>query len=107
MAPISSHRMGPAPVYESTAVDLFGHITFQDTVNKRGNGKTWGVILVRTATSLVHVEIMDAYSTDSFLLAVRMFMAIHGAPARFQSDQGRQLLAAAKQIRSWDWYVMK
>ena len=30
-------------------------------------------------------------------------MAIHGAPSRFQSDQGTQLVAAAKQIRTWDW----
>jgi hypothetical protein len=58
---------------------------------------------VCTATSLVHVEITDAYSTDSFLLAVRRFMAMHGAPSRFQSDQGTQLVAAAKQIRTWDW----
>jgi hypothetical protein len=84
-------------------VDLFGPITFQDTINKRGNGKAWGVVFVCTATSLVHVEVTDAYSTDSFLLAVRRFMAIHGAPSRFQSDQGTQLVAAAKQIRAWDW----
>ncbi len=30
-------------------------------------------------------------------------MAIHGAPSRFQSDQGTQLVVAAKQIRTWDW----
>ncbi len=52
--------------------------------------------------SLVHVKVMDSYSTDSFLLAVRRFMAMHGAPRRFQSDQGTQLVAAAKQIRLWD-----
>jgi hypothetical protein len=39
MAPLPEHRVGPAPVFESTAVDLFGPITFKDTVNKRGNGK--------------------------------------------------------------------
>jgi len=39
MAPLPSHRMGPAPVLESTAVDMFGPITFQDMVNKHGNGK--------------------------------------------------------------------
>jgi len=100
---LPEHRIGPAPVFESTAVDLFGPITFQDTINKRGNGKAWGVVFVCTATSLVHVEVTDAYSTDSFLLAVRRFMAIHGAPSRFQSDQGTQLVAAAKQIRAWDW----
>jgi hypothetical protein len=103
MAPLPEHRMGPAPVFESTAVDLFGPITFQDTINKRGNGKGWGVVFVCTATSLVHVEVTDAYSTDSFLLAVRRFMAMHGAPSRFQSDQGTQLVAAAKQICTWDW----
>ncbi len=103
MAPLPEHRMGPAPVFESTAVDLFGPITFQDTINKSGNGKAWGVVFVCTATSLVHVEVTDAYSTDLFLLAVRRFMAIHGAPSRFQSDQGTQLVAAAKQIRTWDW----
>jgi hypothetical protein len=103
MAPLPEHCKGPAPVFESTAVDLFGPITFQDTINKRGNGKAWGVVFVCTATSLVHVEVTDAYSTDSFLLAVRRFMAIHGAPSRFQSDQGTQLVAAAKQIRTWDW----
>jgi hypothetical protein len=98
MAPLPEHRMGPAPVFESTAVDLLGPIVFQDTINKRGSGKVWGVIFVCTATSLVHVEITDAFSTDSFLLAVRRFMAVHGAPSRFQSDQGTQLVAAAKQI---------
>jgi hypothetical protein len=61
------------------------------------------VVFVCTAMSLVHVEVTDAYSTDSFLLAVRRFMAKHGAPSRFQSDQGTQLVAAAKQIRAWDW----
>ncbi len=50
----------------------------------------------------MHVEVTDAYSTDSFLLAVRRFMAMHGAPSRFQSDQGTQLVAADKQIRTWD-----
>jgi hypothetical protein len=103
MAPLPSHRMGPAPVFKSTAVDMFGPITFQDMVNKHGNGKAWGVIFVYTATSPVHVEVTDAYSTGSFLLTVRRFMAMHGAPRRFQTEQGTQFVAAAKQIHSWDW----
>jgi hypothetical protein len=89
MAPLPEHRMGPAPVFESTAVDLFGPITFQDTINKRGNGKAWGVVFVCTATSLMHVEVTDAYSTDSFLLAVRRFMAIQGAPSRSSRTKER------------------
>jgi hypothetical protein len=103
MAPLPEHRMGPAPVFSSTAVDLFGPLTFNGTVNKRSTAKAWGVVFVCTATSLVHVEITESYSTDAFLLALRRFMALHGAPKRFQSDQGTQLVAASKQVASWDW----
>jgi hypothetical protein len=54
MTPLPEHRVGPAPVFESTAVDLFGPITFQDTINKRGNGKAWGVVFV------LHCDIASA-----------------------------------------------
>ncbi len=30
-------------------------------------------------------------------------MALHGVPRRFQSDQGTQLVAASKQLATWDW----
>ncbi len=55
------------------------------------------------STSLAHVEIAETYSTESFLMAMRRFMALHGAPKRFQSDQGTQLVAASKQVAIWDW----
>jgi hypothetical protein len=46
---------------------------------------------------------MDTYSTDSFLLALRRFMSVRGTPTRFQSDRGEQLVAAAKQVATWDF----
>jgi transposase InsO family protein len=103
MAPLPEHRMGPTPPFFSTAVDLFGPLPIIGSVNKRTTGKAWGVIFVCTSTSLSHVEVAESYSTESFLMAVRRFMALHGAPKRFQSDQGTQLVAASKQLATWDW----
>jgi hypothetical protein len=103
MALLPEHRMGPMPPFYSTAVDLFGPLSISGSVNKRSTGKAWGVIFVCTSTSLAHVEIAETYSMESFLMAVRRFMALHGAPKRFQSDQGTQLVAAAKQLTTWDW----
>jgi hypothetical protein len=103
MAPLPAHRMGPTPPFWSTAVDLFGPLSIIGTVNKRTTRKVWGVIFVCTATSLTHVEIAESYSTEAFLLALRRFMALYGAPKRFQSDQGTQLVAASKQVKAWDW----
>jgi hypothetical protein len=106
MAPLPEHRMGPTPPFFSTAVDLFGPLPIFESVNKRTTGKAWGVIFVCTSTSLAHVEIAESYSTESFLMAVRRFMAMHGAPKRFQSDQGTQLVAASKQLATWDWMAV-
>jgi hypothetical protein len=58
---------------------------------------------VCTTTSALLVEFMDTYSTDSFLMALRRFMSIRGTPMRFQSDRGEQLVAAAKQVATWDF----
>jgi hypothetical protein len=55
-----------------------------------------------TVTSLVHVEMTESYSTDTFLMALRRFMTVYGAPRTFQSDQGDQLVAASKQLATWN-----
>jgi hypothetical protein len=36
-------------------------------------------------------------------MALRRFMCFRGTPSRFQSDRGEQLVAAAKQVSSWDF----
>jgi hypothetical protein len=58
---------------------------------------------VCTTTSALHVEFMDTYSTDSFLMVLRRFMGLRGTPTRFQLDRGEQLVAAAKQVSTWDF----
>ncbi len=103
MAPLPDHRMGQTPPFWLTVVDLFGPLLISGLVNKRSTGKVWGVIFVCTSTSLAHMEIGETYSTESFLMAVRRFMALHRVPKRFQSDQGTQLVAASKQMATWDW----
>ena len=103
MAPLPESRLPPAPVFHSTAVDLFGPITIRDTVKKRVSGKCWGVIFCCTVTSAIHLEVTEDYSCDSFLLCLRRFMNLRGTPARIQSDPGEQLMAAAAELGRWDY----
>jgi uncharacterized membrane protein len=85
------------------AIDLCGPIEYQGIVNKRQVGKGWGVIFVCSAISAVHIEFMDTYSTDSFLKALRQFMCARGVQARIQSNRGKQLVAAFKRVRTWNF----
>jgi hypothetical protein len=84
-------------------VDLFGPLTIKDAVKKRTHGKAWGVLFTCTATTAVCLELTESYSMDSFLQALVRFTSVHGMPARFQSDAGDQLVAAAKQLGTWDF----
>jgi hypothetical protein len=90
MGPLPDHRVGPSLIFQSVAVDLFWPIEYQGTVNKRQVGKGWGVMFVCSATSAVHVEFMDTYSTDSFLMALRRFICARGVLSSIQSDKGEQ-----------------
>jgi hypothetical protein len=103
MGPLPDHRAQVGAMFQSVAIDLFGPLEYQQHVKKRQVGKGWGVVFVCTTTSALHVEFMDTYSTDSFLLALRRFMSVRGTPTRFQSDRGEQLVAAAKQVATWDF----
>ncbi len=103
MGPLPDHRVQMGAMFQSVAVDLFGPVEYQQHAKKRQVGKGWGVVFVCTTTSALHMEFMDTYSTDSFLMALRRFMSIRGTPTRFQSDRGEQLVAAAKQVATWDF----
>jgi hypothetical protein len=95
MAPLPEHWMGPTPPFWSPAVDLFRPLSISGSVNKCSTGKAWGVIFVCIPGS--RGDCRDV------LHGVRRFMALHGAPKRFQSDQGTQLVTAFKQVATWDW----
>ena len=43
----------------------------------------------------------EDYDTNSSLLTLRRFVALHGRPARITSDKGSQLLASAKDVKEW------
>jgi hypothetical protein len=76
-------------------------------VKKRTTGKGWGVIFVCTASSAIHLELTESYSTDAFLQALRRFMCLHGTPHTIISDRGEQLVAASRQVESWDTSVIQ
>ena len=103
MAPLPETRLPPAPVFNTTSVDLFGPIEVRDTVKRRVKRKCWGVIFCCMATSAVHLECTEDYSCDSFLLSLRRFFLTRGTPAVIQSDPGSQLVAAAADLGKWNF----
>ena len=56
-------------------LDLFGPYTVRGEVQKRTNGKAYGVIFTDLAMKAVHIEAVFGYDTEAFLLALSRFVA--------------------------------
>nr|XP_055076729.1 uncharacterized protein LOC129455971 [Misgurnus anguillicaudatus] len=84
------------PAFYSTGMDCFGH--FQVKVGRRTE-KRWGIIFKCLTTRCVHLEILTNLDTDSFLMALRRFIARRGTPAQLFSDQGTNFRGGEREIR--------
>ena len=101
MAPLPITRVVMSPTYHNISLDLFGPIEIKDTVKKRTKKKVWGLILNCLVTRALHIDVTADYDTNSVLLTLRRFIALHGRPALIVSDKGSQLLAACKDVKEW------
>ena len=104
MSALPDSRLAIAPVFNTTSIDLFGPITIRDTVKKRTTMKVWGFIATCAATRAIHIDVTEGYSTDNILQTLRKFVTLRDCPSEIISDQGSQMMSAAKELtESWDW----
>ena len=100
MSDVLEFRTTPAPPWHTVSIDLFGPMTH---VRGRSSVKAWGLLFACTRSGAVHLELTDDYSTGSILVALQKFQAIRGTPTKIISDQGTQMVAAAKFMNNSSW----
>lgn len=84
------------PPFFSTGMDCFGPFTVK--VGRRLE-KRWGIIFKCLTTRAVHLDILSGLDHDSFLMALRRFIARRGKPAELLSDQGTNFKGGEREIR--------
>ena len=97
MADLPVDRLTPdQPPFTSVGVDYFG--PFQV---KRGRSlvKWYGVIFTCLAIRAVHIEVSHSLDTDSFLLALRRFIARRGQVKEIRSDNSTNFSSGEKELR--------
>ena len=111
MGELPQERLKPSPAWHCTAIDLFGPFKIKDEVRKRTTGKAYGVIFNCLGTRAVYLDLTADYSTEKFLMVLRRFVSLRGYPFKLYSDNGPQLVAANKELKSvtkgWDWEELK
>lgn len=84
------------PAFHSTGIDCFG--PFEVKVGRRLE-KRWGIIFKCLTVRAVHLDLLTSIDADSFLMALRRFIARRGTPAEIYSDQGTNFKAGDRELR--------
>ena len=103
MADLPSGRLQiDKPVFSHVGIDYFGPIM----VNQgRRQVKRYGCIFTCLTVRAIHLEISHNLTTDSFINALRRFIARRGCPEHIRSDNGTNLVGADRVLRDSlrDW----
>nr|XP_039268783.1 uncharacterized protein LOC120343830 [Styela clava] len=94
MADLPSCRLkSDEPVFSHVGVDLFGHFLVRQG---RSDVKRWGCVFSCMTTRAVHIEVVNSLSADSFICALRRFIARRGHCTHIYSDNAGNFVLAEK-----------
>lgn len=96
MADLPKDRVTQAPPFTYVGVDFFGPFHLKEN---RKEFKRYGVIFTCFGCRAVHLEIAYSLETDTFILALRRFIARRGQVRNFYSDNGTNFVGANNELR--------
>ena len=97
MADIPSCRLQfDQHAFFNVGVDYFGPLSVK---LGRSTVKRYGFIFKCLTMRAVHIEIAHSLDADSFINALRRFIARRGAPQQIFSDNGTNFVGASKTLR--------
>lgn len=104
MAELPRERVTPEkPPFTFTGIDYFGpfYVKVKRIIMKR-----YGVIFTCLVIRVVHLEIAHSLDTDSFIMALRRFIARRGQVQIMYSDNGTNLVGGSRELQeaisSWN-----
>ena len=93
---VGEQRMAPAPPFTYCGVDYFGPFYIKE---RRKELKRYGALFTCLSSRAVHIETANSLETDSFLNALRRFIARRGPVREIRSDQGTNITGAEKELQ--------
>jgi len=104
MADLPVDRVTPdEPPFTYVGIDCFGPFFY--VRQRRSLVKRYGIMFTCLTVRAIHIEISHSLETDSFLLALRRFVARRGQVKEIRTDNGTNFAGGEKELRKAldDW----
>lgn len=85
--------------FKYTGLDYFGPINVK--IGRRTE-KRWIALFTCLTIRAIHLEIAHDLSTDSCIIAIRIFINRRGVPVRIRSDNGTNFIGANEEFKRFD-----
>ncbi|XP_064475699.1 uncharacterized protein LOC135389593 [Ornithodoros turicata] len=101
MAPLREDRLSLDPPFTFVGLDVFSPwmIAARRTRGCIAQNKRWAVLFTCMAVRAVHIEVIEAIDTSSFINALRGFLAVRGPVKQLRSDQGTNFVGACAELK--------
>ena len=104
MAPLPKERTTEPTSFKNVSVDLFGplfvkHSCVHENCPHPKTTKVYGCLYTCFHTRAVHIELLEEASSEDFFLGFRNFISRRGCPSYMFSDNGKNFVHAAKELR--------
>ncbi|GFW34447.1 integrase catalytic domain-containing protein [Trichonephila clavipes] len=96
-SPLPPDRVNDCAIFEVVGIDLAGPLFL-----KTGE-KVWITLFTCAVYRALHLELVNALSSDAFLLALRRFIARCGRPRIIYCDNGTNFRGAFNDLAKLDW----
>jgi hypothetical protein len=96
MADLPSDRVEQSPPFSNVGIDYFGPFIVKEG---RKTMKRYGALFTCLVSRAVHIETAISLETDSFINALRRFIARRGPPQLIRSDNGTNFRGAERELR--------
>lgn len=100
-APLPVDRIDGAAAFQITGIDLAGPLYIKN------GGKCWIVLFTCATYRAIHLELVESLSTESFIMALRRFIARRGRVNIIYTDNGTNFQGTANLLKELDWSTIE
>lgn len=100
MANLPPARSDTSPPFTNVGLDVFGpwKIATRRLRGGTANAKRWSLIFTCLSSRAIHLEVLETLEANSFICALRRFLAIRGPVKKLRCDQGTNFVGGKSQL---------